>query len=376
MGCWNSKPPNRPSELGESPPASRSPSMRQTGIEGVSFPGALVEKYDIISLSRADGIGGEFKVRENDGLGSFRAATLMAIKETGDGKKSSMTTAHVQSAAYALEVLQHDNVAKLYDCIIEKKGNRGVGAHVTELAAGGSVFEELVRLGTFGESDARAVLVQVAQALKYAHEQGVVCGSLNLETIGYKTEAKDKVILTSFRYSSMVGQPADFKWTYGKYENEDETGALQERTYPCQVDLAYISPELLKPGDKRRTPANDVWAFGVIMYTMFSGYNPFMGEGIPEMCENIRLGNFTSFLYDTETWDGISKAAKDLISVCLRVSTKKRYSMARVLAHPWFGLEGSVLNSASNLALSLRTETTSDSYSAQDDGSDGEEYMI
>jgi len=42
-----------------------------------------------------------------------------------------------------------------------------------------------------------------------------------------------------------------------------------------------------------------------------------------------------AFNYDCETWDSVSLGAKDLIAGCLRVRTSRRYTIDRVLRHPW-----------------------------------------
>ena len=71
------------------------------------------------------------------------------------------------------------------------------------------------------------------------------------------------------------------------------------------------------------------------MYTLLAGYRPFDGEDEISLAEKIRSGNFVAFTYDSETWDSVSHGAKDLIAGCLRVRSSRRYTIDRILRHPW-----------------------------------------
>lgn len=67
--------------------------------------------------------------------------------------------------------LDHPNIIKLID-FSESKQYYYI---VLELAPGGELFHQIVRLTYFSEELARHVIVQVAKALEYLHEEkGVV----------------------------------------------------------------------------------------------------------------------------------------------------------------------------------------------------------
>jgi serine/threonine protein kinase len=349
----------------------------------MSFPTRLLESYDIISTDGLDAYGGAFRARCIDGDGEYETAILCAVKPAAkrnrQASRTTITPEHFEAEAYAMDFLNHENIAKLYESFIEVNAKPNVGVLVRERADGGTLFDELAKRRRFEEFDVRKIAVQVVGALKHMKDHGVVCGLLNLETIGYKTTAKDRVLLTSMRNATMIGQPAAFAQDFNAYDVENELGELEVRTYPVEIDLAYVAPELMKPGTRRRTPAVDVWSFGVILYTLLAGYTPFIGDDISDVVEAIRTGNYTSFQYDLETWNGVSKAAKDLIAGCLRVNVKRRFSIERILDHPWIrkfdGISGSI-TAGSAMDHSSRTGTYSESgeLSNSDDywGSDGE----
>ena len=67
--------------------------------------------------------------------------------------------------------LDHPNIIKL----IEFSESRQYYYIVLELAPGGELFHQIVRLTYFSEELSRHVIVQVAKALEYLHEEkGVV----------------------------------------------------------------------------------------------------------------------------------------------------------------------------------------------------------
>lgn len=67
--------------------------------------------------------------------------------------------------------LDHPNIVKL----IEFSESRQYYYIVLELAPGGELFHQIVRLTYFSEELSRHVIVQVAKALEYLHEErGVV----------------------------------------------------------------------------------------------------------------------------------------------------------------------------------------------------------
>lgn len=70
-----------------------------------------------------------------------------------------------------MKALDHPNIVKLVD-FSETKQYYFI---ILELCPGGELFHQIVRLTYFSEDLAHHVIIQVAQALKYLHEQaGVV----------------------------------------------------------------------------------------------------------------------------------------------------------------------------------------------------------
>ena len=66
--------------------------------------------------------------------------------------------------------LDHPNIVKL----VEFSESRQYYYIVLELAKGGELFHQIVRLTYFSEELSRHVIVQVAKALEYLHEEKVL----------------------------------------------------------------------------------------------------------------------------------------------------------------------------------------------------------
>ena len=79
----------------------------------------------------------------------------------------------------------------------------------------------------------------------------------------------------------------------------------------------------------------DMWALGVILYTLFSGRMPFPVRDKVALRRNIRMGNV---LFTAEIWQDVSSEAKNLIMRLLCVDTSYRISAHKALSHPWVSI--------------------------------------
>jgi calcium-dependent protein kinase len=94
--------------------------------------------------------------------------------------------------------------------------------------------------------------------------------------------------------------------------------------------LVYCSPEVLA---NDYGESCDIWSCGVLMYCLLSGYFPFNGEDEEEITRKILSGKFE---FDILDFNGISDAAKDLISKCLKYDPRKRITIQDALNHRFF----------------------------------------
>ena len=77
----------------------------------------------------------------------------------------------------------------------------------------------------------------------------------------------------------------------------------------------------------------DVWAAGVILYSLLCGFPPFVSsDNEQKLFELILNGQYD---FSSPYWDNISPSAKELISNMLQSQPELRFTAEDVLDHPW-----------------------------------------
>lgn len=245
--------------------------------------------------------------------------------------------ANILKEVQIMSTLNHPNIVKL----ISFSESRSYYYLVLELLPGGELFHQIVRLTYFSEDLSRHVIVQVAEALKYLHEEkGVVHRDIKPENLLFEPipfvptrnpkprgpDDEDKADEGEFIPgvgSGGIGRikVADFGLSKVVWESQTMT--------PCGT-VGYTAPEIVK--DERYSKSVDMWALGCVLYTLLCGFPPFYDESISVLTEKVAKGQYT-FL--SPWWDDISKSAQDLVSHLLTVDPEKRYTINQFLEHPW-----------------------------------------
>ncbi|KAF7352934.1 Protein kinase domain-containing protein [Mycena venus] len=211
---------------------------------------------------------------------------------------------------------------------------------VLELMEGGELFHQIVKLTYFSENLSRHVILQVANGIRYLHEErGVVHRDIKPENLlferipiipskvpvhrPYDEEKEDEGEFIPGVGGGGIGRVkiADFGLSKVVWNEETMT--------PCGT-VGYTAPEIVK--DERYSKSVDMWALGCVLYTLLCGFPPFYDESINVLTEKVARGYYT-FL--SPWWDDISSSAKDLIQHLLCVDPAQRYTIDEFLAHPW-----------------------------------------
>ncbi|EGO01858.1 hypothetical protein SERLA73DRAFT_177401 [Serpula lacrymans var. lacrymans S7.3] len=211
---------------------------------------------------------------------------------------------------------------------------------VLELMEGGELFHQIVKLTYFSENLSRHVILQVANGIRYLHEErGVVHRDIKPENLlferipiipsknpvrrPYDEEKEDEGEFIPGVGGGGIGRIkiADFGLSKVVWNEETMT--------PCGT-VGYTAPEIVK--DERYSKSVDMWALGCVLYTLLCGFPPFYDESINVLTEKVARGYYT-FL--SPWWDDISHTAKDLIQHLLCVDPAQRYTIDEFLAHPW-----------------------------------------
>jgi serine/threonine-protein kinase len=164
--------------------------------------------------------------------------------------------------AVAAARLSHPNVVAVFDTGVDG----GLVYIVMELVRGKTLRELLVAQGALGPARAVQIAAQVADALDYAHGQGIVHRDVKPANVLIADDGRVKVADFGIAkaVSAALGSSA-----FGSSADLTQTGAI--------VGTAkYLSPEQVngQPQDRRA----DVYSLGVVLYEMLCGRPPFAGD--------------------------------------------------------------------------------------------------
>lgn len=294
------------------------------------YPG--LERYTLVEKMGDGAFSNVYRAKDNKG-----EYDEVAIKVVRKFEMNSSQRANILKEVQIMRQLDHPNIVKLVDF----NESRQYYYIVLELCPGGELFHQIVRLTYFSEDLARHVIIQVAKALEYLHEEaGVVHRDIKPENLLFYPipfvptknpkprgpDDEDKADEGEFikgQGSGGIGviKIADFGLSKVIWDSQTMT--------PCGT-VGYTAPEIVK--DERYSKSVDMWALGCVLYTLLCGFPPFYDESIQTLTEKVARGQYT-FL--SPWWDDISKSAQDLVSHLLTVDPEKRYDIKQFLNHPW-----------------------------------------
>lgn len=178
-----------------------------------------------------------------------------------------------------------------------------------EICTNQTMNELLRRRKRLTEMEVKCYLAQMILGLKYLHQHKVIHRDLKLGNLFLSDKMEIKI--------------GDFGLA-AKLEFDGE----RKRTI-CGTPN-YIAPEVLD-GKQGHSYEVDVWALGVIAYTIIVGKPPFETSDVKTTYRRIRMNSYT-FPENLSLSDPI----KNLISSILVIDPTKRPSLDDLLEHPFF----------------------------------------
>ncbi|PYI08607.1 kinase-like protein [Aspergillus sclerotiicarbonarius CBS 121057] len=221
----------------------------------------------------------------------------------------------------------------------------------TKLAIGGTLFD-LVRQNRRGldMTLAKKYSYQLACALRYLHEDArVVHRDIKLENcLLDPTESPDgmetsTLVLCDFGMAEWMNTDND-DVSPDPYDNAADrpppkTIGPAGSSTSVAGSLEYASPELLLSTNGVISPSVDMWAFGVIVFTVIVGSRPFQDPFAPRIQSNILSGNWNRHAVLGEEEDPRLRQDKEdaleLIMGCLHMNVNKRWTIRDVLCSRW-----------------------------------------
>jgi serine/threonine protein kinase/tetratricopeptide (TPR) repeat protein len=237
------------------------PALKGDGNGGESLAAALAE----IDVRDTDWRAGNYQILEEIGRGGmgviYRARQrhsrrIVALKRVLSYHSDSRETlARFRREAEAAASLDHPNILPIYEV---SEGEDGLPFFSMKFAPGGSLLDAGPTLRDEPRRSV-ALMAKVARAVQYAHGQGILHRDL-----------KPGNILLDGRGEPLVSDFGLAKWL--------DTTSDVTRTLTIFGTPGYIAPEQARGPAGKLTCAADVYSLGAILFVLFTGRPPFLGE--------------------------------------------------------------------------------------------------
>ncbi|MGE0713497.1 MAG: SUMF1/EgtB/PvdO family nonheme iron enzyme [Planctomycetota bacterium] len=274
--------------------------------QGGALPdqGATIGPYCIERELARGGMGAVFLARHQE-LGRL-VALKVTLPEAAQESESAERRFEIEAQAVAR--LSHPGIVGIHE-FGEEQGRRYLAM---DFVGGGSLEERLKREGPLPPRAAARLMADVARALHFAHERGVVHRDLKPANILLDEEGRPRV--TDFGIAKRLTD-------LSRSEHLTRTGAVVGTP-------AYAAPEQLK-ADRQLDARADVYALGATLYALLTGGPPFEGETVVQIVTR-------ALLHEPEPPARRRREVElDLSTICLRCLEKRpgdRYRDAEALA--------------------------------------------
>ncbi|CAF0889095.1 unnamed protein product [Adineta steineri] len=189
---------------------------------------------------------------------------------------------------------------------------------VMELCPNGDLSDYLTEDKCLSEKRTRQIMSSILNAVNHLHSHDIVHRDLKLENVLMDSKMNVKIIDLGFAVQILENKSLF-----------DHFGTP-----------SYMAPELLRCSPHNGMPGYglpaDLWACGVILYRLLSGFLPFRNRKQHLMFRKIREGQYTM---TGSVWNDVSETAKDLIRHLLDIDPSERYTAAQALQHSFFNNE-------------------------------------
>ena len=255
----------------------------ETDVQRSLLERAVHGQYEVLRLLGEGGMGAVYLARERLLERLVAVKVLRSELVHGDARERFIREARTAAK------LTHPHIVPLYSF----GQAEDTLFYIMGFVEGESLEERLKRAGRLSASEATRILAELADALEYAHSNGVVHRDIKPDNI-LIDGASGRAILTDFGIAKVT------------------TGGMTiTRTGMIVGTPLYMSPEQAA-GDREIDGRSDLYSLGVIGYRMLSGRHPFQGASI----QDLFLKQATQDPRPIDTLDGAIPV--ELISVVMR----------------------------------------------------------
>ncbi|MCX6645726.1 MAG: FHA domain-containing serine/threonine-protein kinase [bacterium] len=220
-----------------------------------------MKRYKIISELGKGATGVVFKAVKLDD-GSTVALKKLVLPGHLDANEEQEFIKRFKSEAQAALALKHPGIVAALDCGLDE----GTFFIAYELVEGMTIEEALKSEREFAPEEVADIIIQAADALAYAHREGVVHRDLSPGNIFLTNEGKVRI--------------ADF----------GVAGFTSKETMASEKDTivgtpGYMAPEQIKGGEV--DPRSDIFSIGCVAYELLSGKQAFTGDNLAQIIHRV-----------------------------------------------------------------------------------------
>lgn len=211
--------------------------------------------------------------------------------------------------------LSHPNIVEFY---------RAFSFHsstyvVLELCENGSLADAIKKRKYFTMPEIRRFMIQTCGAIKYLHQRNIVHRDLKTGNLFLDKDMNVKV--GDFGLAALLLSQNDY-------------GAIR-RTTMCGTPN-YLAPEVLEKTGKGHDEKVDLWAIGIMMYTLAVGRAPFHAAKREDIYRKLKACEY-SWPDPAKCANEIADDLRDIVSLLL-VHEDDRPTPDQIVAHPFFKL--------------------------------------
>lgn len=280
-------------------PVSRQAAASSVSGRQVALGSVLGERYEILERVGSGAMGTVYKARDRK-LDDIVALKMLNPAMIADPDYLERMKSEIRLA----RKITHPNVLRTHD-LWELEGLPVISM---EFVRGIALNQLIERSGRLKLAAGLRVCSQVLQGLAAAHEAGVL----------HRDIKPANIIL------DQSGNARLMDFGIARQANAASTNLTQPGTIVGTAN--YLSPEVAlgKPADQR----SDLYSMGVMMYEIFTGQLPFIGDSSMEVC----MAHVQDQPREPRTiWSEIPVALEHIILTCMRKKPEERYATAKAL---------------------------------------------
>ena len=226
--------------------------------ENASLLGETVAHYRIVAKLGGGGMGVVYRA-EDLRLHRFVALKFLPQEIAQDPN----TLARFEREARAASALNHPNICTIYG--VEEYNHQPV--IVMELLEGESV-RDTIRQGVVSTEKILEFALQISDALEAAHAMGIIHRDIKPANLFITGRGNAKIL--DFGLAKVAPTPR---------ANSSETATIEDALTDAGSPLgtvSYMSPEQVRA--QNLDARTDLFSFGIVLYEMATGKQPFRGE--------------------------------------------------------------------------------------------------